>query len=170
MRSVRHRQTAWLLALAGVALATAPGCKVTGYSIRAPYDTRIKTVYVPVFKSITFRRDVNLMLTELVKKEIERRTPYKVVNTEAEADSILDGTVNFSDKNVIVENPYNLPRQLTSTMIVLATWTMPTPTRRTRPPRPPPSPRPSTSTPRSARPPRPPSTGPARSSPPRSST
>ena len=55
------------------------GC--TGYSIRAPYDTRIKTVYVPVFKSITFRRDVNLMLTELVIKEIERRTPYKVVGS-----------------------------------------------------------------------------------------
>ena len=123
MRKVRpNRPTVGLIL--GLALtALAPGCNITGYSIRPPYNTEIKTVYVPVFKSITFRRDVNITLTELVVKEIERRTPYKVVGTLDEADSTLEGTVNFSDKNVIVENPYNLPRQLTSTMIVVATWT-----------------------------------------------
>ena len=108
----------------GMALAMlAPGCKVTGYSIRAPYDTNVKTVYVPVFKSVTFKRDVNLMLTEMVIKEIERRTPYKVVGNPEGADTTLDGTVNFTDKNIILESPFNLPRQLTSTMMVLATWT-----------------------------------------------
>ncbi len=108
----------------GLALAVlAPGCKGTGYSIRAPYDTKIKTVYVPVFKSVTFRRDINIMLTELVIKEIERKTPYKVVGNPDDADSTLDGTINFSDKNVIVESPFNLPRQLTATMVVTATWT-----------------------------------------------
>lgn len=111
------------LALGLAQAALTPGCKATGYSIRAPYDTKIKTVYVPVFKSITFRRDVNLMLTELVIKEIERRTPYKVVGTPEDADSTLEGTINFAEKNVIVESPFNLPRQLTSTMIVMATWT-----------------------------------------------
>lgn len=113
-----------LIAL-GLVLATlTTGCNILGgYSIRPPYDTKIKTVYVPVFKSITFRRDINIMLTEMVIKEIERRTPYKVVGSPEDADSTLDGSVNFSDKNVIVENPYNLPRQLTATMIVLATWT-----------------------------------------------
>jgi hypothetical protein len=124
MRSVRRRlPTVGLLAL-GLALALLPaGCRVTGYSIRPPYDTRIRTVYVPVFKSITFRRDVNIMLTDLVIKEIERRTPYKVVGTPEDADSTLEGTINFSDKNVIVESPFNLPRQLTSTLVVTATWT-----------------------------------------------
>lgn len=108
----------------GLALATlAPGCKILGYSAKPPYDTRVRTVYVAVFKSVTFRRDINLMLTELVIKEIERRTPYKVVGKPEGADTTLDGTVNFSDKNVILENPYNLPRQLTSTMIVQASWT-----------------------------------------------
>ena len=123
MRSVRHSRPC-LGVILGLAMAVlAPGCKVTGYSIRAPYDTKIKTVYVPVFKSTTFRRDINIMLTEMVVKEIERRTPYKVVQNGSEADSTLEGSVNFSDKNVIVENPYNLPRQLTTTMVVVATWT-----------------------------------------------
>jgi hypothetical protein len=112
------------LILLGLALAAlAPGCKITGYSIRPPYDQNIKTVYVPMFKSVTFRRDINIMLTELVQKEIERRTPYKVVGSPDGADTTLDGTVNFSDKNVILESPYNLPRQLTTTMVVMATWT-----------------------------------------------
>ena len=62
---------------------------------------------LPVDQS--FRRDVNLQLTELVIKEIEQRTPYKVVGTPEEADTILDGTINFADKNLVVENPYNLP-------------------------------------------------------------
>ena len=73
---------------------------------------------MPVFRSISFRRDISLQLTELVIKEIEKRTPYKVVGTPEEADTILEGTINFADKNIVVENPYNLPRQLTATMTV----------------------------------------------------
>ncbi len=125
MRGLRHC-VPLLGLLLGLGLALlAPGCnsKITGYSIRPPYDKTIKTVYVPVFKSITFRRDVNFMLTDLVIKEIERRTPYKVVQKPEEADTVLEGTVNFTEKNVVVESPFNLPRQLTATMIVLATWT-----------------------------------------------
>ena len=101
------------IALFVLTLALTPlgGC---GYSVRAPYDVAIRTVYVPVFRSITFRRDVNLQLTELVIKEIERRTPFKVVGAAYAADTILDGTVNFADKNIVVENPFNFPRQLTA--------------------------------------------------------
>jgi hypothetical protein len=121
MRNVRSSPVVVLL---GLTLATlGPGCKILGYSSKPPYNTQIKTVYVPVFKSVTFRRDINLMLTELVQKEIERRSPYKVVGKPEDADTTLEGTVNFSDKNVILENPYFLPRQLTTTMVVMVTWT-----------------------------------------------
>ena len=95
------------------------GC---GYSVRAPFDRSVKTVYVPVFRSVSFRRDVQLQLTELVIKEIERRTGYKVVGTSEGADTILDGTINFADKNIIVENPFNYPRQLTATITVSVSW------------------------------------------------
>ena len=63
------------------------------------------------------------MLNEEVIKEIERRTPYRVVGTKEEADTTLEGEVNFTDKNIIVENPFNLPRQLTATLTVNFTWT-----------------------------------------------
>ncbi len=114
---VRALGMALLVAVAGSSIA---GC---GYHLRPPFDRSIRTVYVPVFRSRTFRRDVNLMLTEEVIKELERRSPYKVVGTPAEADTTLQGEINFSDKNVIVENPFNLPRQLTATLTATVTWT-----------------------------------------------
>jgi hypothetical protein len=117
MTSTRIRLV-WLVALALAMLA--PGC---GYSIRAPYDESIKTVYVPPFRSRTFRRDVNLMLTEEIQKEIELRTPYKVVGRKDLADAMIEGEINFTDKNIIVENPFNLPRQLTATLTANVTFT-----------------------------------------------
>lgn len=109
---------ALLLGLA-LALTGLPGC---GYSLRAPYDTSVQTVYVPLFRSLSFRRELQLQLTELVIKEIEKRTPYKVVGSIEEADTILEGTVNFADKNILVENPFNYPRQLTATLQVSVNW------------------------------------------------
>jgi Lipopolysaccharide-assembly len=120
------RRPAIAIALGAVLLVAIPGgC---GYSIRAPHDRSIKTIYVPIFRSISFRRDVNLQLTELVQKEIERRTPYKVVGSKEGADMILDGTINFADKNIMVENPFNLPRQLMATINASVSWTHNPPT------------------------------------------
>ena len=110
-----------------LAIGTLSGC---GYSVRAPFDRTIKTVYVPVFRSITFKRDMNIQLTNILIQEIERRTPYKVVGTREDADTILDGTVNFADKNIIVESPFNLPRQLTATVNASVSWTQNPPTKK----------------------------------------
>ncbi len=114
---IRPRARIWLALLP--ALVFVAGC---GYSIRAPYDRSIRTVYVPIFKSTTYRRDLNLQLTELVQKEIERRSGYKVVGRPDEADTILEGTILYADKNVMVENPNNLPRELMSLMTVEVRW------------------------------------------------
>lgn len=106
--------------LAALLLALIGGC---GYSIRPPYEGRIRTVYVPVFKSVSFRRDLNLQLTEMVQKEIERRTPYKVVGSPEGADSTLDGQIIFADKNLMIENPNNLPREIIGSLTVNVRWT-----------------------------------------------
>jgi hypothetical protein len=102
-----------------VAATTGAGC---GYSIRPPFSDQIRTVYVPVFRSVSFRRDVNLMLTEAVQKEIIKRTPYKVVGKPEGSDATLEGSVNFADKNLIVENPFNFPRQLNAKLTVAVTY------------------------------------------------
>ena len=119
------RNKAWApaLCIGTLLIIGVAGCRATGYSIRAPYDTNVKTVYVPTFQSVTFRRDINFQLTNLVIQEIERRTPYKVVGKPDDADTTLSGTINYAEKNVVVENPNNLPRQLTATVVVAVTWT-----------------------------------------------
>ena len=114
MRTVHclGRPTAALLVL--VALATS-GC---GYSFRPPYRDDIRTVYVPIFKSQSFRRDLNLQITNRLIYEIQNRTPFKVVGSPDEADATLEGTIMYADKNMMVENPNNLPRQILGTLFV----------------------------------------------------
>lgn len=115
------------LALAAVMLAGSCLCGC-GYSVRAPFDKSVRTVYVPVFRTQSFRRDLNLNLTEMIQKEIMHRTPYKVVGRPDEADTVLEGTINYADKNIVVESPFNLPRQLNGTIAVSVKWTHNPPT------------------------------------------
>jgi hypothetical protein len=79
-------------------------------------------VHVPVFESESFRRGLGELLTEAVVKEIERRTPYKVVGPY-EADSVLRGRLVADAKNVLGENKYDDPRILQTTLQVEITWT-----------------------------------------------
>ncbi len=118
MRSIPKRPArAVLIALTLVGMH---GC---GYSVRPPYDPGIRTVYVPMFTAITFRRDLNIQLTELVIKEIERRTPFKVVGSPQGADSTLEGVIAYADKNLLVEAPNNLPRHVLVSLLVTVKWT-----------------------------------------------
>jgi hypothetical protein len=103
----------------GILIAPIAGC---GYTVRAPFDTNIQTVFVPIAISNTYRRDMNLQLTELVQNEIKHRTPYKVVGTFEDADTILELKINYAEKNLVVENPSNLPLELNATVTVMAKW------------------------------------------------
>jgi len=96
------------------------GC---GYTVRTPYNRSIRTVYVPTFKSIRFRRDLNLQFTEMLQEEIRNRTPYMVVGNPEGADATLQGTISLDDKNLVLENPNNLPRQLQAMMFATVTFT-----------------------------------------------
>ena len=100
-----NHQIARLLACLGSDGPVARGCSSwsslgrRGLRLRllhpAPFDKSVKTVFVPVLKTQSFRRDLNLNLTEMIQKEIMHRTPYKVVGTPEEADTILEGTINL---------------------------------------------------------------------------
>ncbi len=94
-----------------------------GWHVGAPFDTSdVKTVFVYI-KTQTFRRDLQLMLEEAVTKEINLRTPFTVVGKPEQADSILRGVITMADKNLVVEAPTNLPRELNATMTVYINWT-----------------------------------------------
>ena len=77
--------------------------RLAGYQIgnKSLYPAGIETVYVPICKSNSFRRGLGEQLTEAIQKEIEKKTPYKVVGTP-NADSTLLCEISGEKKTVLV--------------------------------------------------------------------
>jgi hypothetical protein len=102
-------------------LAAACGC--AGYHIgnQTLYSCDIHTIYVPMFESTSFRRDLAERLTEAVIKEIQLKTPFHVVDS-ADADSILSGRIVGEHKHVTVQNSYGDPRDTEVDLQVEVQW------------------------------------------------
>lgn len=113
------RVVAILSLLAGLGLPS--GC--AGYRVgnQALFRTDIRTVYVPVFRSDSFRRNLGEWLTEAVIREIEMRSTYKVVHTPT-ADSVLYGTIVSDHKQVFAEDQFGVPRDIQFDLSVDIRW------------------------------------------------
>lgn len=113
---------ALVLALVGISLLVVGGC--AGYQVGNVqlYRPDIQTVYVPMFQSASLRPGLGERLTEAVIKEIELRTPYKVVGSPEKADSILTGRIVSETKRTVVENPYDDPREIATRFQVEVQW------------------------------------------------
>lgn len=119
MRSTRLRMST-TLALALALLMS--GCAPYRIGTQSLYSCNVRTVYVPMFESNSFRRGLGERLTEAVQKEIERRTPYKVVGSSTDADSILTGRILTEAKGVSVEVSTDEPRELQYYLTVQLDW------------------------------------------------
>src|SRR5437588_5541433 len=120
-----------LLALAAAACLL-PSCEsgghftIFGYTTQPNYDTCIKTVYVPIFQNETItdqvRRGIEVDLTRAVVREIELKTPYRVVSDRCRADTELTGRVVNLNKDVLNRNPLNEIREGQTVLTVEITW------------------------------------------------
>jgi hypothetical protein len=102
-------------------MALLAGCAQYQVGVGSLYPAEVRTVGVQMFDSRSYRRNLGERLTEAVVKEIERRTPYKVVDA-GRADALLTGVIVSDEKDVIVENPFDESREGRITMSVLVTW------------------------------------------------
>jgi hypothetical protein len=118
LRISRRGALACLLSAGTVALS---GCAAYRFGNASLYPQDIETVYLPVFESDSFRRNLAEFLTEQVAKEIQLKTPYTVVGTP-EADSVLTGKITNDTKRVIIEDPYDYPRETQINMVVEVRW------------------------------------------------
>jgi Lipopolysaccharide-assembly len=109
-----NRRT-WLKAAFATTLA---GC---GYTTRPLYPCTIQTVYVPMFDTKVFRRGLEFQLTEAVCKEIEQKTPYKILKRDS-ADTTLKGEIKSVRKRVIIQTPEDEPRELETAVAVEVEW------------------------------------------------
>src|SRR5260370_22615648 len=123
MKSIRLT----MLVLAASALLL-PSCEwdgnftVLGYTTKPQSPTNIHTVYVPIFKNLTLWRGIEFDLTRAVIREIEAKTPYKVVSNPDCADTELKCTIVSLNKNVINRNQLNEIREAETTPAVDIIW------------------------------------------------
>ncbi len=110
--------------VAACSLLSLGGC-LSNYQFgaRTLFPEGIETVYVPVFDSVSYRRELGVELTEAVVKEIERRTPFKVVSTPGAADTILIGKIVGENKKLLFEIPTGDPREMEVNLTVQVSWT-----------------------------------------------
>jgi hypothetical protein len=95
------------------------GC---GYAHRELFPQQVRTVAVPIFENRTFYRDVEFDLTEALIKELELRTPYKVVRSGM-ADTRLSGTVVAVDQSLLSRvQDGGLPQEVEVTVRVDFEW------------------------------------------------
>lgn len=121
-RELRNRDKPWLgrtLPLVWLLLIT--GC--AGYQVGAGslYAPDVSTVYVPMVESDSYRRDLGERLTEAVVKEIELKTPYKVVDTPM-ADSVLSARLISDTRRTLAENAFDDPRVSETELRAEVTW------------------------------------------------
>lgn len=97
------------------------GCAAYRVGNGTLYAPDVQTVYVPMIVSDSFRRELGEQLTEAVVKEIELKTPYKVVGTP-DADSALIARLVSDTKRVVIENPNDDPRGIELNMFAEVVW------------------------------------------------
>jgi hypothetical protein len=124
---IRRICSGQLVVLAAVALLL-PSCQsdgnlcIFGYTTAPNYNTHIHTVYVPIFKNTTLYRDLEFQLTQAVVREIEAKTPYKVVSNRSEADTELTGKIVSFNKALLNVTPLNEVREAQTALGVEVVW------------------------------------------------
>jgi hypothetical protein len=57
-----------------------------------------------------------------VVREVEAKTPYKVVGADCDADTELTGVIRSFTKNILLENQLNEQRQAETNLVVEVVW------------------------------------------------
>ena len=70
------------------------GCaEMSGYSNESLFPEEVRSVYVEMFDSRSFRRGVEYELSDALAKRIEAETPYKIISSRDRADTIISGQI-----------------------------------------------------------------------------
>jgi len=74
-----------------------------------------------MFESDSLRRNLGERLTEAVVREIELKTPYKVVH-RTDADTVLSARLLSDTKRVVAEDVNDIPRDIETDLVVQVNW------------------------------------------------
>ncbi len=95
------------------------GC---GYSSKELFPTQYQTVASPSFENRTFYRGIEFELAEALVKQVESRTPYKVV-APGVAQTILEGTITEVEQTQLSRRrPGGVPQEVELTITIDFIW------------------------------------------------
>ena len=103
---------------AAMLLLAVSGC---GYILGPSNMHGVRTIHVPVFKSDSFRRNLDYLLTEAVQNEIKTRTGYRLADS-ASADTVLEGRIVDVRKNPLSETRFDDPREIQLMLGAQVSW------------------------------------------------
>jgi hypothetical protein len=98
------------------------GCAGYQLGARTLYNPDIRTIYIPQVRNETWRHMLGVQLTEALQKEVELRTPYKVIANPS-ADSTLTCRVTTQTKRTVTETRTDEPRDVETMITVEVIWT-----------------------------------------------
>lgn len=101
-------------------LLTLSGCN--GYQNGWLHPQDVRTVYVEMFDTASFRRGYEFTLTDAICKRIESQTPYKIVSDREKADTILSGEMAIQNAVMSVDRYTGRPLEYETGVIVFVTW------------------------------------------------
>jgi hypothetical protein len=110
------------------ALAASAGCSqgghftLLGYTTQPTYDPGIRTVYVPIAQNISYRRGLEFQLTHAVIRDLESKTPFKVVSCRADADTELNLKIINRRKLVLLTSQTGEVRDADISLFVEVVW------------------------------------------------
>jgi len=110
-----------LLPLLVLAVLLFGGCGTYQLGNQGLFPSDIRTVGVGIAGNETCRRGYGERLTEVLVREIEQRTPYKVVPS-SRADTVLKVNIIGENKSVTFQNDWADPRELALGMTIEAQW------------------------------------------------
>jgi hypothetical protein len=102
----------------GLAICCVAGC---GYMLGPSNVQGVRTIHVPIFKSDSFRRNLDYLLTEAVHKEIKLRTGYQLADADC-ADTVLEGRIIDARKSALSETRFDDPREVQLMLGVQISW------------------------------------------------
>lgn len=94
-----------------------------GYNQQSLYRADIDTVFVKMFESKSFRREIEFELTRATCQQLELHSPYKIVSDQSKADTILYGNIKKITERVLTrQRDLDRPVENEVVMLVSVTW------------------------------------------------
>ena len=107
------------LLFGGFAVLCASGC---GYTTERPYPTHVRSVFVEMFQTRDFRKDLEFKLTEALAKRVEMDTDYRLAPRK-DADTVLSGEIIEIRQNRLGDDFRTaLPREMGVTFVLSFRW------------------------------------------------